>query len=513
MARSLSHVLGAAVAAVASLAAADAAALDACPASPAMAPSEVAADAAGARRRAEALVKEADMDARCVAASYEAGADLYLAIWKRHAEKACEGKQASCERAEELLDAAARAYRAARLVPKAIEVYGILIDPRFNLHNTPLATRARYEIAALHHSLASYDQAATAYEAFALRHPGADRAPDALKDALVIRLTLSDDARAEADVHAFLKRYGSSKPRDSAALSFAFAAHAVEREEHALAKKRFQDLMPTIDRSGTIDVRIQAHALLGRTLAKLGKAKEAAAEHARVRELFRDPAKVIQEIQRDPDERTDRRIGKALTAVGEAMVFAAEEKAKAADAMKPPAYRGAASREEILHHMGNAVVPWIAARRAAVAEAERAFVEVAGIPPLPPPKWVLASAGRVAEMRSRLAEAIASLPAPAGWGKRGKAPGGESWESVQGTWKLARERAAEDPRLRAKAAHVKALELSVKWMWSDAGSRASADWLSRHYPAEYPPLDEIAGKPAHRANGLETAPLPEPVHR
>src|SRR5262249_48480379 len=83
------------------------------------------------RLQAEELIKKADKTGGADSYKmYEKGAGLYLEMWKKYSEAACEAKQtAGCERAEEILYNSAKAFQAARLIAKSIAVRSILINP------------------------------------------------------------------------------------------------------------------------------------------------------------------------------------------------------------------------------------------------------------------------------------------------------------------------------------------------------------------------------------------------
>src|SRR4030095_11526729 len=113
---------------------------------------------------------------------------------------ACEDKQmTACERADEVLYNAAKAFQAARLIAKSIAVRKILIDPRYNLNNTELAKKSIYEIGGNYQAIAVYDEAAGWYEKYAAANPKAEKAPQALQDSVVIPLGLGQEAEAMSD--------------------------------------------------------------------------------------------------------------------------------------------------------------------------------------------------------------------------------------------------------------------------------------------------------------------------
>jgi tetratricopeptide (TPR) repeat protein len=458
------------------------------------------------RLQAEQKIKEGDKggpDGRDGSAAYEAGAVMYLQIWERHGRVACESKSPGCERMDEVLYNAARAYQGARNIDKAIAVRKVLVDPRYHLDNTELAMKSLYEIGGSYQAMAFYEEAATWYEAFARKSPRADRAPEALQDATVLRLGLGQPAQAITDADTFNRNYGSSKPGQTAKIAFAIASHLLDSGDREGARKRFEASMAMIDKSEAIDLQIQAHAALGRALDELHKLPEAAVEYGKVRALYREPVKVFEKLKRVYGEWDDRQVARTLTAVGEAMFFFAEEKRRAADAIKLPIYAGTGKREDVAAFLSGPLATWLGQRRTAIAEAEKAYLEVLGIQPASPPKWVIASAARVARMHGRLAAQLLSLPLPKSWKDHGPSPWGAPWEEVRAAFRSGLAEASDPLLTRAKAAYRSCADLSVKYQYFDDHARACAAWLSSHYPAEYPRIDEIRDRPSHRYFAIE----------
>ncbi len=310
------------------------------------------------RLHAEQQVKEGEnggADGLDGSAAYEAGAVSYLQIWERYGRAQCEAKSPECQRMEEILYNAARAYQGARKIHEAIAVRKVMLEPRYNLDNTELAKKASYEIGGSYQAMAFYEEAASWYEIYARKSPKSDRAPEALKDALVLRLGLDQLAQAEVDGDLFSKNYGSMKPRDTANIAFAIADHVLDRGDREGARRRLEASMAMIDKNGTIDVQIQVHAMLGRVFVLLDKQPKAAVEYGKVRALYRDPVGVIKKIREVYGHSEDRPIARALTAVGEAMFFFAEEKRRAADAIPLPIYTGTGQRDDVAAYVSG---PW-----------------------------------------------------------------------------------------------------------------------------------------------------------
>lgn len=465
------------------------------------------------RLEAERWVKKGDAEQSDSA--FEAGAKGYLRVWTEFYQKPCEAREPGCHRAEEVLYNAARAYQAAHLVDKTIAVRKMLIDPRYNLESTPLARKARYELGALYGSLAVYDEAATWYESYVAQSPSEDKAPEALTDAVVLRLALGQRDQAEKDADLFNKNFGSKKPRQTAQVAYAIAADALERGDREGAKKRFTAAMGQIDKNGALSVQVRAHAGLGRALALLGKRPEAAAEYGKARALVEGLYQRLGARSMKQDEMDEvmeaRTLAGMLTAVGEALFFFGEEKRLAAEAPARPAFTGKGTPDETRDYLGTKLGAWAAQRRAAIDEAEKAYRAIAALEPQAPPKWEVAAAERVARMRGKLAAEIRSTPAPKGWKAQGPSPWGKDFAELHAAWAEALEQLSAPEEARAKVAYRGCVSLTAKlWAGAQEARRCSA-WLARHEPAAYPRLDEIMDRPTRRADGLlPSPPLPAP---
>ena len=103
-------------------------------------------------------------------------------------------------------------------------------------------------------------------------------------------------------------------------------------------------------------------------------------------------------------------IAGVLMAVSEAKFFFAEEKRAAVDSIPPPAPRG----DDLGAYALTLVTPWVLRKHAAIDEAEKAYVEILDLQPVPPPRWVVDAAARVARMRAKLAAEIRRAADPEG---------------------------------------------------------------------------------------------------
>lgn len=455
----------------------------------------------------ESLAKSAEsMTGAAAMKTYEKAAAGYFALWKKYGEAACRDKAEGCAGNEAVLYNAARAYQAARLLAKAIEVRKILIDPQYNLHRTDPAKKAVHEIGANYQAIAVYEDAAVYYERFAAENPTLPKAPEALQDAIVLRLGLGQEKQAMADAEQFTKSYGTTQPALAARVSFAIGSHLLEKGDHAAARKRLADAISSIDRHATIDVQIQAHALLGRAYDKLGMRTQALAEHTKVRGAWANPeamTKKFADLYPDEGERA-RHLGKTLTAVGEALFFFAEQKRADVDRIKFPEYKGSGEKNDVLRHVQTRVAEWVKKKRAAIEVADKEYRKIANLMPAPPPRWTVAGAARVGQMWSRFVAEFRAAPIPKEWKQNGPHPTIPelTWEEIRLRYYEELDRASEPQKLQAKAAYEGCLQLSVKHQHFDESARTCEVWLSKNYGNEYHLVDEFRGSPSRVADGI-----------
>jgi hypothetical protein len=440
---------------------------------------------------------------------WEEVAGGFLGLWTTYGKDACEAKQPGCERMDEVLTNAARYFQRARLLAKAIAVRKILVDPHYGVETRPLARHAVREIGLNYQAIAVYEEAATWFERFAQESTSHAEAPGSLQDAIVLRLGLGQTEQALHDAELFQRAFRGQQAALAAQIAFAIGAHDAEHADYAQARRRLSAAMAEIDRSAAPDVQIQAHALLGHVLWKTGGESGAAAEFARVRTLYRDPAAVIAKLKAAGDDAQEvRRIAKVLTAVGEALFFAGTQRQKAADALKFPEYKGSGLRRDVQAHIDGKVAEWIRKKRPALEEAEKEYHRVLDLQPDAPPRWVIAASARVGQMWGKFVAEFRAAPIPKEWKQNGPSPYGDlTWEEIRAAYYEAIDRASEPDRKRAKAAFQTCLSHSSRFQYFDEHSRACEAWLSKNYGAEYHILDELRGTPSRIGTRIEGSPV------
>jgi hypothetical protein len=318
-------------------------------------------------------------------------------------------------------------------------------------------------------------------------------------DAAILRIGLGQDEQALKDRDFFLKTWGQAKRNESASLVHAFAAHHFERDEKEKARVMLAGGMAGFDR-GPLDLRIRAHALYAKVAP--GRASE---EWATVRQLWSDPRQAEQQIRltwsSDDDARKDRRLAQALTAVGEALVAAADEKRAAdVDGLRYPAFRGTGDRAGIEAFVVGPVREWFDKKRTAITAVEPAYIKVLELQPAPPPKSVVASAATVAKMWSSLADELRNAPVTDRW---------RHDKTLYRAYLTAAAPMIQSALTRfAKPSMQKCVDLSVKYQMADSPARDCEAWLVKNFPDEWRAVDEIVPGLRSGPRSLPASPIP-----
>jgi tetratricopeptide (TPR) repeat protein len=451
------------------------------------------------RLGAEKTVELADSGAKGTEALelFKKAGDAYVEIWRDYGEKPlAQGQPSQCGRMDEVLYNAARAYQAGRLLAKSIAVRRILLSDQYGLKDKPLAQKAIYEIGGNFQAIAVYDAAADYYMRYAKQTSyGGEYANQALSDAVVLSLGLGNEAQAIDAANAFNTHFGPRKPKEAAQIAFAIAAHYAEKEDWPEVVKRLDAAMKMIDRQASLDVKLEAHALLGRALEKLPK-KSGDREFATVVSSWKEPDKASQAILAGDDSEAgrQRRLGKALTAVGEAIFHFAEQKREKAEEVVFPAYSGPGSADAVNKHIQTKVKGWIEKKRPLIVEAEKEYTKVVDLQPTPPPQWVIAAGSRVGGLWGQFVADFRAAPIPTSISRD---------VVLRTAYYASLDEASEPFKLRAKGAYNTCLQYSVTYQYFDEFSRACEKWLADNYKSEFHLIDEFKGDP-NRVNRILT---------
>jgi len=417
----------------------------------------------------------------------EAEARGFLAAWEERKPR-CTNNEPGCAAAGQALFKAAEAFERAGKLDKAIVTRRMILDPSNHLDFTDYGRKTLFLLAANYEGLTEYAEAAKIHEMAAQKFPKEDAAPDSLSSAVVFRLALHDEAKAIQDIELYTKLYGTKRSKELSGLAVGMGDVLVTQERFAEAQKWLDRWMRTILRSGRLDDVIHAHTLLARIHAKLGREKDAEEAYATVRGLWKDQEAAVKKIDDGQGEEGPRlrRLGRALTNVGEAVFFFAEKKRAAVDAMHFPEFKGPASMAAISTHISTKVSPWMQKKRVAVEEAERAYQEVLALQPMAPPKWVIASAEQVGGMWAAFVDDFRNVPVPREWQAKGK------HAEIGKVYREQLSSASEPMHFRAKAAYKKCVDVSMKYQYFDERALRCGAWLAKHFRGEFTTVDEVA---------------------
>jgi tetratricopeptide (TPR) repeat protein len=230
-------------------------------------------------------------------------------------------------------------------------------------------------------AVGAFDQAADTWEQLARDVPSSAAAPSALADASLLRLGLGQLERADADAGALERIHGERRPDLVIRVTLARARRHAGLGAWDALRVLLARVWPSVDRRAYLDDRLEAHALLGRALARAGKPDEALAAHRRVIALA---------SRHDPAER-------GADAVGEARFSLAEEERAKADRILLRPYAGKGDRAGVLAYINGPVARWFERKRHALEVADRAYLHVLGKRP-----WA-GSAGILAALETRRA--------------------------------------------------------------------------------------------------------------
>ncbi len=455
------------------------------------------------RLKAQKLVELADGqqdkgDYKNALDSYKKGADAYLDLWRSYCEEPL-GKgehPKQCEKADETVYNMARAYQAARLLAKSIQARLILLSSKYGMADSPLAMKATYEIGGNYQAIAVYDKASDFFELYAKKtaYKG-EFADQALSDAVVLRLGLGQEDQGIDDSNNFNKYFGARKPAQTAQIAYAIAAHYGEKKDWNNVEKRLGSSMRMIDSKATLDIVVQAHALLARADIKLGKETLAVREYKTVVGSWSDPKAAegkIMSIPGEDDGSKQRRLGRALEAVGEGMFYFADAEKAKVDKLKFPEYHGNNSKEDVLKHINTKVKDWIIKKRPLIDKASAEYKKIVDLQPVPPPRWVIAAGSRVGEMWGTFVKEFRAAPIPDAFRKD---------VEIRQTYYASLDEASEPQKQQAKSAFETCLGYSVKYQYFDEFSRTCEEWLAQNYKNEYHLVDEFRGSP-NRVNSV-----------
>ena len=438
----------------------------------------------------------------------EKEAEEYMQTWEERGREACKDNERGCAAAGHALDRAAAAYEMAGKLVKAIAVRKMILDPQWHLDYTDYGRTAAFSLARNYQSIAEYAEAASLIETAVRRFSKSDEAPNALHEAITLRLALGEIDRAVENLFTFAKNYGTKRsadvPKIVVEIATASWGEGRAKETQAFVEK----WMAHVDRNGTLHHRALMHALAGRLYARDGATAKATAEYEIVRALWAHPEDAVKQLQAlgGSENEQDRRLAQTLTVVGEALFFFAEQKRAIVEALRFPEYAGAGDKESVQLFINTKIAEWLKTKQAAMDEAEREYLKILNVQPVPPPRWIIASAGRVGLLWSKFVSEFYRAPTPKEWKSSAPLPG----TSIPGTEikKMYLEQLSslsEPYKERSKQAFKVCANFSMKFQWVDEHSRACVAWLEKNYRKEWIPLEELKPAPNNIALPVPTS--------
>lgn len=438
----------------------------------------------------------------------EREAEEYMQTWEERGREACKDNERGCAAAGHALDRAAAAYEKAGKLDKAIAIRKMILDPQWHLDYTDYGRSAAFTLAKNYQTIAEYAEAAQIVETAVRRFAKSDEAPPALQEAIMLRIALGNLEQANEDLALFTKNYGSKHAKDIPGIVYAIAS-AFERQGRLKeARTLLEKWMAAIDRQGNVCDKILAHALLGRIHVQEGTVAKASSEFEIVRATWAHPEEALKEIVSiSPTEaEQNRNLGMTLTVIGEALFFFAEQKRAEVEAIRFPEYVGPGDKDSVVRFVSTKISEWFRKKNQSIEEAERAYQKILAIEPVPPPRWVIASAGRVGFMWSSLVGDFRRAPTPKEWNSNAPMPGSTMTGAQIKKLYLDQLSSLSEPLTeRSKQAFRVCVDYSRKFQWFDDHSRACWAWLEKNDRKRSIPVEELLPQPTHSAMPLRTA--------
>lgn len=148
----------------------------------------------------------------------------------------------------------------AHAITGAIQSFTLL---RRSFPRSKLASRALARIANLYAQVMMIDKAAEALEQFASTYAGERDAYAASSDAIYYRRALGDDDKVVQQTKYFVRTFGSKRPAEAAAATFALTAVYEKRGDHQATLAHLQDYIRQFGAKGGRDKLVIAYAKIG----------------------------------------------------------------------------------------------------------------------------------------------------------------------------------------------------------------------------------------------------------
>jgi hypothetical protein len=257
------------------------------------------------------------------------------------------------------------------------------------------------------------------------------------------------------------------------------AAELVRKEQWIAAQVRLGKLFPAFDMSGPIDAVLAAHVLYGRSCAKMNDDRCAEREHNRAIELWEAPGTAAA-LQGGNDAAGRERLARALSAVGEARYFVAEQTRAGLDNVRMPSYKGESTMEGVTRFVQTKVADWVKKKTALVEETEKAYAKIFDLKPAPPVRWAVDASARSAHLWGRFNAELRAAPIPDAWRGKGKIAGSAlTTEEMRHFYYESIDQAAEPLKTRARAAYDRCRDTADRTQHPTELSRGCVTWLEK----------------------------------
>jgi hypothetical protein len=264
------------------------------------------------------------------------------------------------------------------------------------------------------------------------------------------------------------KRLAALDPR------FEVVRGAVDQKTWKTARTALNPLLTSEADASRLDVWAASKELAAWLALLDGDDKRARAHHAELLLSAKNPWAMVRRIESESAgasrEEGDQRLATVLNAWGQARFAEGEDLRRAASKISLPKFSGPRTNAGVDSYMKKEASTWMLQRRDAIDKAERAFVEVTNIKPVPPPRWLIASAERVGTMWSDFAVEFESVPRPDEW---------KNTPEVAEAFRQVMSSASEPIRANARNAFRTCASLLEKYRMVDAHLRTCIDRMAK----------------------------------
>jgi hypothetical protein len=149
-----------------------------------------------------------------------------------------------------------------------------------------------------------------------------------------------------------------------------------------------------------------------------------------------------------------------------------------------PPYAGDGSVEDVKAFSTGTLGDWIKQKRAALDEAERAYVVVLEVEPSPPPRWVVAAGLRVGALWVGFAQELRDrTPLPNDWQRDGFVPDTDpplAWKELGATYRASIDRSTQPFLNRGRTALDACARHAKRHGVNDAFGNGCSAWVAKN---------------------------------